>query len=421
MTATPGEPAASPALLTQHLVLSEHDEAAFVNRRTPSRRGAARGLPAAVLAGLALAVASAQTPVPPPDADRARALEQRAAERLQGLQQEADALARQQRGLLDRLRALELARAVAAAELERATAAVERVRGDAARVASRLSATERVIDLRRPEVQARLTALHAAGPPAALRRLLATGDRQDTAGAERLLAAVSSRDRRVFSTFAALRDDLRRQQAELQRQQAALEPARQAAARARDAAAAATAAHEKLVRDVDRRRDLAAELAGELETARAKLQRHVEGLSTTGEDLATLPLEPFRGTLPWPVAGSVEAAYGRQRSSRFGTAVARHGVDIAAPAGTVVSAIHEGRVAFAGAFAGFGRIVIVDHGGGAFSLYGHLDEVAVQKGVRVDRGTRVGSVGLTPAGTPALYFELRIDARPVNPVEWLKR
>ncbi len=86
-----------------------------------------------------------------------------------------------------------------------------------------------------------------------------------------------------------------------------------------------------------------------------------------------------------------------------------------------VRAVHEGTAAFAAPFTGFGTLVIVDHGAGAYSLYGHLSQALVTKGASVKRGSVVGSVGHTPAGAPALYFELRIDGRPVDPVQWLRR
>jgi septal ring factor EnvC (AmiA/AmiB activator) len=83
--------------------------------------------------------------------------------------------------------------------------------------------------------------------------------------------------------------------------------------------------------------------------------------------------------------------------------------------------VHEGRVAFADVFSGFGRLVIVDHGQGAFSLYGHLATIDVERGAHLDAGAVVGTSGRAPGGTPALYFELRVDGRPVDPLQWLKR
>jgi septal ring factor EnvC (AmiA/AmiB activator) len=69
----------------------------------------------------------------------------------------------------------------------------------------------------------------------------------------------------------------------------------------------------------------------------------------------------------------------------------------------------------------FGRLVVVDHGQGAFSLYGHLATLEVARGARVEAGSVVGTTGRAPGGTPALYFELRVDGRPVDPLQWLKR
>jgi len=83
--------------------------------------------------------------------------------------------------------------------------------------------------------------------------------------------------------------------------------------------------------------------------------------------------------------------------------------------------VHDGTVAFAGQFTGYGNLVIVDHGDGAHSLYGHLRSVGVQRGSPVDTHAEVGESGRNPAGNPALYFELRVDGKPVDPLQWLKK
>jgi septal ring factor EnvC (AmiA/AmiB activator) len=85
-----------------------------------------------------------------------------------------------------------------------------------------------------------------------------------------------------------------------------------------------------------------------------------------------------------------------------------------------VTAVHAGKVAFADQFTGFGRLVIVEHGQGVFSLYGHLESLAVTRGVQVPAGAVLGTSGRTPGGRDAVYFELRIDGRPVDPLQWLK-
>jgi septal ring factor EnvC (AmiA/AmiB activator) len=98
-----------------------------------------------------------------------------------------------------------------------------------------------------------------------------------------------------------------------------------------------------------------------------------------------------------------------------------NGIEIAAAEGTPSLAIHGGTVAFAGAFAGCGNLVILDHGAQAFSLYGNLLDIAVARGARLERGQPVGSVGFSLTGPAGLYFELRVDGRAVDPLQWLKK
>jgi septal ring factor EnvC (AmiA/AmiB activator) len=65
--------------------------------------------------------------------------------------------------------------------------------------------------------------------------------------------------------------------------------------------------------------------------------------------------------------------------------------------------------------------VIVDHGDQIYTLYGHLGSAAVHKGDRVDAATTVGLAGRNPSGNPSLYFEVRVDGKAVDPLQWLKR
>src|SRR5262249_37080715 len=126
----------------------------------------------------------------------------------------------------------------------------------------------------------------------------------------------------------------------------------------------------------------------------------------------------FRADFDWPVNGSVRRRFGRPAAAG-GTA--SNGMEFSAPETASVVAIHEGTVAFAGTFAGFGNLVIVDHGSDIYTVYGDLLELIVAKGAHVDRGQPVGSPGPLPGGGTGLYFELRIDGKPVDPLQWLKK
>jgi len=114
----------------------------------------------------------------------------------------------------------------------------------------------------------------------------------------------------------------------------------------------------------------------------------------------------FRGALDWPAPG------------RF--VRARNGIEITAPEGTPVTAVHPGTVDYADTFSGFGNMVIIDHGNNYFSLYGYLSSIGVGSAQHVDAGTELGKVGMAPAGPASLYFELRVDGRSVDPIQWLK-
>jgi septal ring factor EnvC (AmiA/AmiB activator) len=143
----------------------------------------------------------------------------------------------------------------------------------------------------------------------------------------------------------------------------------------------------------------------------------LSGLATAAEP-AALPLRPFRGDLDWPADGPVLRRFGRTAASRV---AASNGIEIAAAEGAPTRAIHNGLVAFADTFVGFGKLVIVDHGAQTFSLYGNLLDLAVQRDVRVEGGQLIGTVGASATGPAALYFELRIDGQPVDPLQWLKK
>jgi septal ring factor EnvC (AmiA/AmiB activator) len=134
---------------------------------------------------------------------------------------------------------------------------------------------------------------------------------------------------------------------------------------------------------------------------------------------ATLSMRPFQGALPWPADGVVLLKFGRPRAAA--TAAPPSGIELSLPEGDPVRTVYDGTVAYADPFSGFGNLVIVDHGDRCYSLYGHLSSASVKKGDHVDQGSTVGLAGRNPSGNPALYFELRIDGKPVDPLQWLKR
>ena len=130
-----------------------------------------------------------------------------------------------------------------------------------------------------------------------------------------------------------------------------------------------------------------------------------------------------RGRLDWPVEGSVVGRFGPERHPRFGTTTLNNGVDIAATAGTPVHAVARGRVDFTSDdFAAFGQVIVLNHGGGYYTLYGHLSEILVKQDQEVTAGQtvgRVGDSGTSLKGT-VLHFEVRQGGSALDPEDWLR-
>jgi septal ring factor EnvC (AmiA/AmiB activator) len=385
----------------------------------PRKRAAA--LQWAVLVAVCVPVLVAQTPGPS-DRDRAAAAAKRTEDRLRGLQREADALAAQERTVLIDLRKLELERQISVEQLAR----IERDRTevqhklDEAENRAAILAQEAASQL--PDVEARLAQLYKMGRAGYWRLLLNVDDLQALGRAYRTASAITEIDRaRVREHYATL-DALARERKALQERAEEIARLQAEALRARAAADKAVAGRTALVASIDARRDLNAQLVSELTAAQQKLQSSLAQIESGRAAAATpLPLRPFRGDLPWPVAGRVLRAFGRQPTSRFGTAIVRNGMEIGAGEGQPVRNIHEGSVAFADQFEGYGNLVIVDHGARAYSLYGYLGAVGAVRGQRIDPQAVVGTVGRDPAGNSALYFELRVDGSAVDPLQWLKK
>ena len=360
--------------------------------------------------------------LPAPVASERQAAPQ-APDRFAALHREAEALARQERTLLTELRQLEVERDLRTEDVRRAEQELIDVARQRAEASDRIVALERRIAIETPDLSARLVELYKLGRPGYVRLLFDVENMTAAARAYRTVSALVEADRRRAAGFRQALDDLHANERLLAERIARIQTLQAQAQAARQAADAALARHAALIAQIDARRDLDAQLMGELQVAQQKLAA-LAPAAGTGRAAAADPasmLAPLRGSIDWPAAGQLAARFGAQRDPRFGTTTVRAGIEIAAAAGDPATAIEGGVVAYAEPFTGFGNLVIIDHGRQAYSLYGYLDSVSVARGTHVARGQAVGVVGHTPAGKPGLYFELRIDGKAVDPVQWLKK
>lgn len=189
---------------------------------------------------------------------------------------------------------------------------------------------------------------------------------------------------------------------------------------------------EQLDEQRSKRRLLLAELAGQIssdESRLRELQRNRQDLETLISRLANvladipadlgqhLGVASRKGRLPMPVEGPVVHAFGQTR----GGGLRWQGWMIESDAGQDVIAVAYGRVAFSDWLRGYGLLMIIDHGEGFMSLYGHNESLLHEAGDWVEPGEAISVVGTAAGNSQGLYFELRKNGKAIDPAAWLSR
>lgn len=171
---------------------------------------------------------------------------------------------------------------------------------------------------------------------------------------------------------------------------------------------------KRLVSDIDRKRKANNSRKKTLQADQARLKKLLERLKFAEQfpefaQEGKVPFAKLKGKLPWPVKG-------KRENNKFSS-----GVTLQVKPGTQVRAISHGRVLFADWMKGFGMLVIVDHGDGYLSLYGHNESLYAKAGDWVEPGTVVSVSGQSSVGgLPGVYFEIRRKARALNPAQWCR-
>lgn len=246
--------------------------------------------------------------------------------------------------------------------------------------------------------------------PAALGRMLVYFDYYNRARSTRIGAVTSELDK-----LAELHASTARVEARLQELEAAQAREVEALEKSRNERRAVVAKLDEEIRDG----------TAAVSKLRGEEQRLADLVRRLSEVMAGFPVdgdEPFaksKGKLAWPVQGRLAGEYGQPRGAG---PVKWNGVLLEAAAGTHVRAIHRGRVAFADWLTGLGLLVILDHGGGYMSLYGHNEALLKESGDWVEPGEPIAQVGDTGGRPrPGLYFELRFNGEPVDPNPWMTK
>ncbi|MGB4704368.1 MAG: peptidoglycan DD-metalloendopeptidase family protein [Candidatus Saccharicenans sp.] len=182
---------------------------------------------------------------------------------------------------------------------------------------------------------------------------------------------------------------------------------------------------QRLLSEIKKNKDSYLQMMSELQESTEELQKLLKRLQAQEISLPSpfIPLNEKKGQLPWPLSGRVITRFGKEVHPKFKTITVNNGIEIV-PSGNdrTIKAVHGGRVVFADYFQGYGNLIIIDHGLSYYTLYGHCASFLVKTGDLVRAGQPIAIVGDSDSlKGECLYFEIRHKARPVDPLQWLKR
>jgi septal ring factor EnvC (AmiA/AmiB activator) len=293
-----------------------------------------------------------------------------------------------------------------------------------------LEKSEREAGMKRTVLQRRLIEIYKRGPLYSAEVLFSAQSVGQLVARYKYLHLLALRDKGLVHRLDELHSKIESQQIQLVRLQSSV--AENRSLKEREAARLADLEKEQaknLVRVQEDTKRAKARLA-ELEKSEGRLNNLIASFEAERRRASgrggTVSLTPSSirttdiGRLDWPVNGAFLYRFGRFVNPN-NTTTRWNGIGISAPVGTMVKSVSAGMVAYAGQMGTYGNTVILEHGGGDYSVYGSLDKIEVRKGTRVIKGQALGTVGVSdPALGSHLHFEIRRGGPAVDPAEWLR-
>jgi murein DD-endopeptidase MepM/ murein hydrolase activator NlpD len=264
-------------------------------------------------------------------------------------------------------------------------------------------------------MNARLRAFYEQGPLGYLDVLAGAGDFRGLVMRSYLVGRIIEHDLRLYRAVAAERQQKDEVRADLAARENQLATEQHRWLTSREETGRLAAENRRLLERVRSERRAQEDAIRELEAESARIEaiiRQAEPPTHSG------PVPTLRnGSFLWPVSGRISSGYGWRTHPIFHSREFHTGIDIAAPWGTPIQAAANGTVLFTGWMRGYGMLVILDHGNGLSTTYAHLSSCEVHGKDRVRGGDVIARIGSTGWSTgPHLFFEVREDGRPVNPL-----
>ena len=278
-----------------------------------------------------------------------------------------------------------------------------------------IEAEENVNDMQ-DTFNSRIRVMYKTGNIGYLEILLASSDVKDFLSRQDMIKAIADNDKELIKYMKEQRDLIEITKMELETQKKAVEVSKSKLESRRRDLASATRAKEGLI-------DRLMEDEKALEKEHDALNDYAKALEADIMKLMVNTNPYSGGKMAWPVPGRtrISSPYGYRIHPIFKTKKLHTGIDIPAPTGTNIIAASEGTIIHAGTLGGYGKTVMIDHGGGIATLYGHNSAITVSNGTYVAKGDVIAKAGSTGYSTgPHSHFEVRKNGAYVDPLPWVK-
>lgn len=280
-----------------------------------------------------------------------------------------------------------------------------------------LAAKQKEYDKSRSVYKKRLRDIYENGQVNYLDVLLGAADFRDFSSRMYLLQRVIRRDFALIDRLEEQREALLQQKAELDDIRKQLAAAHAESQKEKEIVAQKTVERQKLYEQALAEK---AQLDAEYEELQRNSQEITAMIQRMEQEGRMMPQAGGTGQLAWPVNGEITSPFGWRVHPIWGTQIFHAGLDIGADYGDPVHAADSGTVVFAGWMGGYGNAVMIDHGGGMVTLYGHNSSITVGEGEQVSKGQTIALAGSTGNSTgPHCHFEVRIHGEVVSPLQYL--
>lgn len=304
----------------------------------------------------------------------------------------------------------------ATVELEKVEKDLENLKVNIEKTTGELNSAEKRLGDKKDLFNQRIRVMYQNGNVGYLEVLLSSGNIKDFLSRKEMIQSIADHDKELIQYMKEQRDIIDLKKTELEAQRASVEVTKsKLEARKRDL--------ERVTREKE-------VLMGRLQKDIKAFEKEYDKLNAYAKEIESKIVKLQRNTGPysggkmgWPVPGHtrISSYYGYRIHPIFKTKKLHTGIDIPAPTGTPIKAAADGTVIYSDWLGGYGKAVMVDHGGGIVTLYGHNSSLTAKVGQNVVRGATIAKAGSTGNSTgPHLHFEVRKNGTYIDPMSWLK-